>query len=95
MSRLLIVANRLPVQRAHDGSDDGLGHGVTRMLTDATILMTIPLPPNVRLGDSSDRFVVVKQRPRDHPALGRQRQAPATLKISHAADVATGSRCTR
>jgi cytochrome c peroxidase len=46
---------------AHDGSDDGLGHGVTRMLADATILMTIPLPPNVRLADSSDRFVVVKR----------------------------------
>jgi Di-haem cytochrome c peroxidase len=46
---------------AHDGSDDGKGNGVTRMLADATILMTIPLPPNVRLGDSSDRFVVVKR----------------------------------
>ena len=46
---------------AHDGSDDGKGNGVTRMLADATILMTIPLPPNVRLADSSDRFVVVKR----------------------------------
>src|SRR4029453_2213676 len=46
---------------AHDGSDDGLGNGVTRMLADATILMTIPLPPNVRLADSRDRFVVVKR----------------------------------
>ena len=46
---------------AHDGSDDGKGNGATRMLADATILMTIPLPPNVRLGDSSDRFVVVKR----------------------------------
>src|SRR5262245_54653134 len=35
----------------HDGSDDGLGHGVTRMLKDATILMTIPLPPNIILKD--------------------------------------------
>jgi cytochrome c peroxidase len=35
----------------HDGSDDGLGNGVTRMLTDATILVEIPLPPNVRLAD--------------------------------------------
>jgi cytochrome c peroxidase len=43
----------------HDGSDDGLGHGTTRMRTDATVLMTIPLPPNVRLADSTDRFVVV------------------------------------
>jgi hypothetical protein len=44
----------------HDGSDDGLGHGVTRMLTDATILMKIALPPNVRLAHSSDRFVTVR-----------------------------------
>src|SRR6476659_4875155 len=28
----------------HDGSDDGHGHGVTRMLSDATILMQLPLP---------------------------------------------------
>jgi cytochrome c peroxidase len=29
------------------------------MLADATILMKISLPPNVRLGDSADRFVMV------------------------------------
>ena len=46
---------------AHDGSDDGLGNGVTRILADATILMTIPLPPNVRLGDSSDTFVTLRR----------------------------------
>jgi cytochrome c peroxidase len=45
----------------HDGSDDGNGHGVTRMLTDATILMKIPLHPNVRLADSDDRFVIVRR----------------------------------
>ena len=45
----------------HDGSDDGHGHGVTRILADATILMTIPLPPNVRLANSSDRFVVLRR----------------------------------
>ena len=45
----------------HDGSDDGLGHGVTRMLADATILMHIPLPPNVKLANSSDRFVVLRR----------------------------------
>jgi cytochrome c peroxidase len=33
----------------HDGSDDGNGNGVTRMLSEATVLMTIPLPPNVHL----------------------------------------------
>src|SRR4051794_26034061 len=31
----------------HDGSDDGLGNGVSRMLANATILITIPLPANV------------------------------------------------
>ena len=36
---------------AHDGSDDGRGNGVTRMLTSATIRMEIPLPPNVTLAD--------------------------------------------
>jgi hypothetical protein len=43
----------------HDGSDDGHGHGVQRILADATILMKIPLPPNVRLADSDDRFVIL------------------------------------
>jgi len=36
---------------AGDGSDDGAGNGVTRMTTDATILMQIPLAPNVSLLD--------------------------------------------
>ena len=31
----------------HDGSDDGQGNGVTRMLKDATILVEVPLPENV------------------------------------------------
>jgi cytochrome c peroxidase len=35
----------------HDGSDDGLGNGVERMLEHATILVEMPLPPNVRLAD--------------------------------------------
>jgi cytochrome c peroxidase len=34
-----------------DGSDDGQGHGVSRILRDATILITLPLPPNVSLAD--------------------------------------------
>jgi cytochrome c peroxidase len=34
-----------------DGSDDGQGHGVNRMLTDATVLVQIPLPANVSMGD--------------------------------------------
>jgi hypothetical protein len=45
----------------HDGSDDGQGNGVARMLADATILVTIPLPPNVRLADSNDRFVTLRR----------------------------------
>lgn len=34
-----------------DGSDDGNGHGTSRMRTDATVLVTIPLPDNVTLAD--------------------------------------------
>ena len=52
----------------HDGSDDddgdGFGDGaaVTRMLADATILMRIPLHPNVTLkNDPSARFVTVRR----------------------------------
>lgn len=45
----------------HDGSDDGLGTGVKRMLNDATILMKIPLHPSVQLGDADDRFVTVRR----------------------------------
>src|SRR5262245_53245013 len=46
----------------HDGSDDGLGNGVTRMLADATILMKIPLPPNVRLQDDPTARTVTLRR---------------------------------
>jgi cytochrome c peroxidase len=35
----------------HDGSDDGIGNGVTRMLSNATILVTIPFPSHVHLED--------------------------------------------
>src|SRR5262249_23182354 len=46
----------------HDGSDDGEGHGVTRMLSDATFLIKIPLPPNVSLADDPKaRFVVLRR----------------------------------
>jgi cytochrome c peroxidase len=45
-----------------DGSDDGLSNGVTRMLADATILVRIPLPPNVSLlDDPAARSVVVRR----------------------------------
>jgi cytochrome c peroxidase len=46
----------------HDGSDDFQGNGVTRMLADATVLMRIPLPPNVTLAnDPSATHVVVRR----------------------------------
>ena len=46
----------------HDGSDDFQGHGVTRMLTDATVLIRIPLPPNVTLvNDPTATSVVVRR----------------------------------
>lgn len=46
----------------HDGSDDGLGNGVSRMLAEATILITIPLPANVRLADNPAARSVVLRR---------------------------------
>ena len=45
-----------------DGSDDGQGHGVNRMLTDATVLVQIPLPANVSVGnDPRTRSVVLRR----------------------------------
>ncbi len=45
-----------------DGSDDGNGHGVTRMLNDATVLIRIPLPDNVSLaGDPTARSIIVRR----------------------------------
>jgi hypothetical protein len=46
----------------HDGSDDGKGSGVTRMLADATILVEIPLPENVSLADDPTARSVVLRR---------------------------------
>ena len=45
-----------------DGSDDGQGHGVNRMLTDATVLVEIPLPANVSVGDDPRARSVVLRR---------------------------------
>ena len=45
----------------HDGSDDGLGGGSTRMRKDATILVTIPLPANVSIAGSNARSVVLRR----------------------------------
>jgi len=46
----------------HDGSDDGLGHGTSRMRTDATVLMTIHMAPNVQLADDPTARTVVVRR---------------------------------
>ena len=46
----------------HDGSDDGLGHGTSRMRTDATVLMTIHMAPNVQLKDDPTARTVVLRR---------------------------------
>ena len=43
------IENPLDPLFVFDGSDDGRGNGIRRMTTDATILVTIPLPPNVRV----------------------------------------------
>ncbi|MEY2930469.1 MAG: hypothetical protein RL033_1218, partial [Pseudomonadota bacterium] len=46
----------------HDGSDDGLGNGVSRMLEHATVLVNLPLPPNVSLADDPAARSVVLRR---------------------------------
>jgi cytochrome c peroxidase len=46
----------------HDGSDDGHGNGATRILEDATILVTIPLAPNVSLADDPAARTVTLRR---------------------------------
>jgi cytochrome c peroxidase len=46
----------------HDGSDDGQGNGVRRMLTDATVLVTVPLAANVTLADDPDARTVTVRR---------------------------------
>src|SRR5689334_22239213 len=46
----------------HDGSDDGQGHGVSRMLNDATVLVEIPLPSNVTLADDPGARSVTVRR---------------------------------
>ena len=46
----------------HDGSDDGNGNGVSRILEDATVLVTIPLAPNVTLADDPAARTVTLRR---------------------------------
>jgi len=45
-----------------DGSDDGAGHGATRMQQDATVLVRVPLPANVSLADDPTARSVVLRR---------------------------------
>jgi cytochrome c peroxidase len=45
-----------------DGSDDGAGNGVDRMLTHATVLVTVPLADNVRLADDPNARTAVFRR---------------------------------
>jgi hypothetical protein len=45
-----------------DGSDDGNGHGVNRVLQNATILVSIPLPANVTLADDPTATSVTVRR---------------------------------
>lgn len=50
-----------PLFRA-DGSDDGAGHGVTRMLKEATVLVRVPLAENVSFAhDPTARSVVLRR----------------------------------
>lgn len=43
----------------HDGSDDGHGNGVSRMLADATILVEVPLAENVSLANDPTAFSIL------------------------------------
>lgn len=46
----------------HDGSDDFLGNGVSRMLRDATVLVRVPLAANVKIADDpAARSVTVRR----------------------------------
>jgi cytochrome c peroxidase len=57
-----LARNPLDPLFLHDGSDDGAGNGVTRMLKDATVLVTIPLAPNVTLADDPSARSVTLRR---------------------------------
>lgn len=46
----------------HDGSDDGQGRGVKRILKDATFLVEIKLPPNVSLAKDPNARTVTLRR---------------------------------
>lgn len=56
------VQNRFDPLFLLDGSDDGKGVGVRRMLTEATVLVTLPLPGNVSLADDPTARTVTLRR---------------------------------
>lgn len=56
------ATNRFDPLFVHDGSDDGRGNGVRRMLTEATVLVEVPLPANVTLADDPKARSVVLRR---------------------------------
>lgn len=61
-ARRRFAENRRDPLFVHDGSDDGIGHGISRMLHDATVLVKIDLPLNVSLADDlSARSVTVRR----------------------------------
>jgi cytochrome c peroxidase len=45
-----------------DGTDDGAGNGTSRIRADGTILITLPLPPHVRLADDPTARQVTLRR---------------------------------
>ena len=59
--RRFVINQKDPLFR-HDATDDGNGHGLQRFLTEATILVEIPLPPNVRLADDPNARSVALRR---------------------------------
>jgi cytochrome c peroxidase len=87
----------------HDGSDDGFGTGVARVLERATVLVSIPLLPNITLADDPGATHVVLRRgvattlntPALDPVLmvdGRQPNLPSQAMgaiFDHAQGVAT------
>jgi cytochrome c peroxidase len=46
----------------HDGSDDGLGNGTSRIRKDATVLMTVRMAENIQLADDPTARTVVLRR---------------------------------
>lgn len=56
------VLNRADPLFRHDGTDDGKGNGVLRMLTEATVLVEVPLHAAVSLADDPSARTVTLRR---------------------------------